>query len=97
MQVVGLGNYTLPETRHSVGMLVVDCLGKILGADWQFNRGSMGHLAVMEVNNQWLILLKPTVVMNLNGKSIARTGTCNATDFFVDLIHLLKEAFSKSC
>ena len=74
LQVVGLGNYILPDTRHSVGMLVVDCLGKQLGATWQFNRKSMGHLAVTKMNDQQLILLKPTVVMNLNGKSISRAG-----------------------
>jgi len=73
--VVGLGNYTLPDTRHSVGMLVVDCLSKQLGAAWQFNRRSMGHLAATTMNNHKLILLKPTVAMNINGKSIARTGT----------------------
>jgi len=72
--VVGLGNYTLPDTRHSVGMLVVDCLSKQLGAAWQFNRRSMGHLAATTMNNHKLILLKPTVAMNINGKSIARTA-----------------------
>ena len=34
----------------------------------------MGHLAVTIVDNQQLILLKPTVLMNINGRSIARTG-----------------------
>ena len=75
LQVVGLGNYILPDTRHSVGMLVVDCLGKQLGTTWQFNKKSMGHLAVTKMNDQRLILLKPTVVMNVNGKSIVRAGT----------------------
>lgn len=78
-----MGNFTLPDTRHSVGMLVVDCLGKQLGAAWQFNRISMGHLAVTKLNNQQLILLKPTVAMNVNGKSIARTGTVHAQEVWV--------------
>ena len=74
LQVVGLGNYTLPNTRHSVGMLVVDCLSQQLGASWQFNRRSLGHVAVTKVNNHQLIMLKPTLAMNVNGKSISRTG-----------------------
>ena len=74
LQVVGLGNYTLPNTRHSVGMLVVDCLSQQLGASWQFNRRSLGHVAVTKVNNRQLIMLKPTLAMNVNGKSISRTG-----------------------
>ena len=74
LQVVGLGNYTLPNSRHSVGMLVVDCLSQQLGASWQFNRRSMGHVAVTKVNNHQLIMLKPTLAMNVNGKSISRTG-----------------------
>ena len=74
LQVVGLGNYTLPNTRHSVGMLVVDCLSQQLDASWQFNRRSLGHVAVTKVNNHQLIMLKPTLAMNVNGKSISRTG-----------------------
>ena len=71
---MGLGNHSLPDTRHSVGMLVVDCLARQLGAIWHFNRRSIGHLAVTNVNDQEIILLKPTVAMNINGRSIARTG-----------------------
>ena len=55
-------------------MLVVDCLARHLGAIWHFNSRSIGHLAVMNVDNQEIILLKPTVAMNINGRSIARTG-----------------------
>ena len=75
VQVVGLGNLSLPDTRHSVGMLVVDCLAKCLGATWHFNRRSLGHLAVTKVDNQELILLKPSVAMNINGRSISKAGT----------------------
>lgn len=74
LQVVGLGNHSLPDTRHSVGMLVVDCLARHLGAIWHFNSRSIGHLAVTNVDDQEIILLKPTVAMNINGRSIARTG-----------------------
>ena len=69
-----MGNHCLPDTRHSVGMLVVDCLAKHLGATWSLNARSMGHLAVTKMDNQQIILLKPTVLMNINGRSIAKTG-----------------------
>lgn len=55
-------------------MLVVDCLAKHLGATWHLNMRSMGHLAVTKMDNQQIILLKPTVLMNINGRSIAKTG-----------------------
>lgn len=74
-QVVGLGNYILPDTRHSIGMLVVDCLSKRLGAVWQFNKKLLGHSAVTEMNDGQLILFKPSVAMNINGRSIGRAGT----------------------
>ncbi|XP_067017167.1 peptidyl-tRNA hydrolase-like isoform X1 [Acropora muricata] len=73
--IVGLGNHILPDTRHSVGMFLVDCLGKQLAASWQFDRKSMGHIATTKINGQQLILLKPTVAMNLNGNSILKTAT----------------------
>ncbi|CAH3018861.1 unnamed protein product [Porites evermanni] len=86
--VVGLGNYTLPNTRHSVGMLVVDCLSQQLGTSWQFNRRSLGHVAVTKVNNRQLIMLKPTLAMNVNGKSISRTAAMfNVNPCNVILVH----------
>ena len=74
-QVVGLGNLFHPETRYSVGMLVVDTLVKYLGTYGHFNRQSLGYVAVTKVGHQELILLKPSVAMNLNGRSISKVGT----------------------
>ena len=74
-QVVGLGNLFHPETRYSVGMLVVDTLVKYLGIYGHFNRQSLGYVAVTKVGHQELILLKPSVAMNLNGRSISKVGT----------------------
>ena len=80
LQVVGLGNYTLPNTRHSVGMLVVDCLSQQLGASWQFNGRSLGHVAVTKVNNRQLIMLKPTLAMNVNEWQKHFKDRCVLTD-----------------
>ncbi|XP_068726639.1 probable peptidyl-tRNA hydrolase [Montipora capricornis] len=73
--IVGLGNYILRDTRHSVGMLLVDHLGKQLGTAWQLNQRSRSLLAVTKLNGQQLILLKPMVAMNINGKSIVKAVT----------------------
>ena len=74
-QVVGLGNLSHPETHYSVGMLVVDTLAKYLGTYGHFNRQYLGYVAVTKVGHQELILLKPSVAMNLNGRSISKAGT----------------------
>ncbi|PFX15403.1 Sulfotransferase 1C3 [Stylophora pistillata] len=52
--VVGLGNHSLPDTRHSVGMLVVDCLAKYLGTSWHFNKQSL--VTIYNVNPSDVIL-----------------------------------------
>ena len=85
-QVVGLGNLFHPETRYSVGMLVVDTLVKYLGIYGHFNRQSLGYVAVTKVGHQELILLKPSVAMNLNGRSISKVGTL-AVRLFSNLWH----------
>ena len=80
-------------------MLVVDCLAKQLGATWHFNVRSMGHLAVTKVDDQQIILLKPTVLMNINGRSIARTGIYSVTLFITILYSHSWQVniFKKSC
>ncbi|XP_027039854.1 uncharacterized protein LOC113668177 [Pocillopora damicornis] len=56
-------------------MLVVDTLFKYLGTYGHFNRQSLGYVAVTKVGHQELILLKPSVAMNLNGRSISKVVT----------------------
>ena len=85
-QVVGLGNLSHPETRNSVGMLVVDTLAKYLGTYGHFNRQYLGYVAVTKVGHQELILLKPSAAMNLNGRSISKVGTL-AVRLFSNLWH----------
>ena len=67
----------MPNTRHSVGMFVADSLAKQLGAVWHFNQRCLGYVAVAEMMKQQVVILKPKLLMNLNGRSIARTGQSN--------------------
>ena len=64
----------MPSTRHSVGMRVVDGLARRLGTKWQYNGRCLGYLAVAQVNSRQVVLLKPKMAMNLNGRSVVRAG-----------------------
>ena len=70
--MVGLGNHDLPGTRHSVGMSVVDHLASQLGATWKYNKQCIGYVAVSHMEGQQVVLLKPKLAMNINGRSIGR-------------------------
>ncbi|NXY52092.1 PTH hydrolase, partial [Ceuthmochares aereus] len=71
--VVGLGNYGLRGTRHSVGMAVLDRLARqLLVADgWQVDRRCCADVALAAAHDLELVLLKPRRFMNLNGLSVA--------------------------
>ncbi|KAF8335876.1 peptidyl-tRNA hydrolase, partial [Cantharellus anzutake] len=68
--VVGLGNYTHPCTRHSVGQSVVESLAARLGINLKDDRSTIldGHVKPIHVN---LVLVKPRLLMNVSGKSVA--------------------------
>ncbi|KAL1916367.1 uncharacterized protein VTP21DRAFT_5984 [Calcarisporiella thermophila] len=36
--LVGLGNWSMPRTRHSIGMTLIDYLAESLGTTWQMDR-----------------------------------------------------------
>ncbi|KAG0057671.1 peptidyl-tRNA hydrolase protein 1 [Gryganskiella cystojenkinii] len=46
--VVGLGNYTHPNTRHSVGMMVVDAIAQRFNAGWYKKREWEADLATVQ-------------------------------------------------
>jgi PTH1 family peptidyl-tRNA hydrolase len=68
--VAGLGNPG-PEyaaTRHNVGFMVADELGRRLGASW---RGKFsGELAETRLDEARIALLKPQTYMNESGRSV---------------------------
>lgn len=83
-QVVGLGNPGMEATRHSVGMAVLGAFAARLGvADhWRGDKHVSGEVIVSEVEHTHVVLLRPRLLMNVSGVSVAKAGevTVCATD-----------------
>lgn len=75
-QVVGLGNTGMEETRHSVGMAVLGALATRLGVAnrWRGDKHVSGEVIVSEVDHTHVVLLRPRLLMNINGVSVAKAG-----------------------
>src|SRR5476649_882302 len=70
--IVGLGNPG-PEhlvTRHNAGFWFVDLLARRHGGEFRDYRKYSGETARITVNEQEIILLKPTTYMNRSGLSV---------------------------
>ena len=74
LQIVGLGNFDMPQTRHSVGMQVVDKLANCLHTCFHREKECAGCVATASLNGLDLVLLKPKMPMNVNGTSVRKTG-----------------------
>ncbi len=63
-------------SRHSVGMAVLTTLAKRLGApdSWRSDRQVSGEVIVTQLQDIQLILLRPKLLMNINGVSVAKAG-----------------------
>ncbi|XP_075903242.1 peptidyl-tRNA hydrolase [Nelusetta ayraudi] len=74
--VVGLGNPGMEATRHSVGMAVLGALATRLGvADaWRGDKHVSGEVIVSEVDHTHVVLLRPRLLMNINGVSVAKAA-----------------------
>ncbi|KAF9237568.1 peptidyl-tRNA hydrolase [Melanogaster broomeanus] len=72
--VVGLGNLPFPNTRHSVGHLIVDALAQRFGIRLTTNRalgGITGRSNVLLGDlNVDLTLFKPKPLMNISGPAV---------------------------
>ena len=68
--VVGLGNIgaEYQGTRHNIGFTVVDALVREAGVSFTTQR--YGDVAQMRVENQQLVVLKPSTYMNLSGEAV---------------------------
>lgn len=73
--IVGLGNFDMPQTRHSVGMQVVDKLADCLHTCFHREKECAGCVATARLNGLDLVLLKPKMPMNVNGTSVRKTVT----------------------
>ncbi|KAM4877384.1 peptidyl-tRNA hydrolase isoform 2-T2 [Thomomys bottae] len=74
--VAGLGNPGLPGTRHSVGMAVLGQLARRLGVadSWTRDRRCVADLALAPLGDAQLVLLRPRLLMNVNGRSVAQAA-----------------------
>lgn len=63
-------------TRHSVGMAVLGALAARLGvADrWRGDRRVFGEVILSEFQDTGVVLLRPRLLMNVNGVSVAKAG-----------------------
>lgn len=79
-------------TRHSVGMAVLGALAARLGvADrWRGDKYVSGEVILSEVQQTHVVLLRPRLLMNVNGVSVAKAGEIIgfSLDKFVILLYI---------
>ncbi|XP_060739250.1 probable peptidyl-tRNA hydrolase [Tachysurus vachellii] len=75
--VVGLGNPGMNGTRHSVGMAVVAALAETLQVSdqWKPDRHVSGEVIVTAFQDTQIVLLRPKLLMNVNGVSVAKAAS----------------------
>jgi PTH1 family peptidyl-tRNA hydrolase len=82
-QLVGLGNVPLPDTRHNVGMMVLDSIAKHHNLSWTTHAAWDADIAqkVLSVESDGkqteykITLLKPNKTMNISGSCVSEAGT----------------------
>lgn len=74
--VVGLGNPGMEGSRHSVGMAVLGALAARLGvADgWRGDKHVSSEVIVSEIQDTQVVLLRPKLLMNVNGVSVTKAA-----------------------
>lgn len=79
-QIVGLGNFDRPTTRHSVGMQIVNRLAAHFGAKWSKSQEAQSYVArktltLFPTESRFeIIFMKSVFPMNANGKSVRKAG-----------------------
>ncbi len=70
--IVGLGNPGLlyKSTRHNVGFMFVDEIVKFYQGKWVVDKKKRLEEAIIKINNEKLILVKPLTYMNLSGEAV---------------------------
>ena len=68
--IAGLGNIgdEYANTRHNIGFITADALVHTAGIS--FKSGRYASVAKMRVKNRWLVVIKPSIYMNLSGKAV---------------------------
>jgi len=70
--IVGLGNpgKQYVKTRHNIGFEILDDLASKHDLKLQEKRKLNGLIAITEIEQNMVVLLKPTTYMNLSGKAV---------------------------
>mgnify|MGYP003290208518 CR=1 FL=1 len=73
--VVGLGNVGKPysNSRHNVGFIALDAILKDLGLNIEGNSFD-GDFVVATINDQKVMFIKPTTLMNLSGNCVGQVA-----------------------
>jgi hypothetical protein len=96
LQVVGLGNLHggYSQTRHSVGIIVLDHLAQLLkSSEWERHGPAFVTQSVLNIEEEsdpdgiLLTLVKPRLPMNVNGKCVQPIGI----RFFVLIFTILND------
>ena len=64
----------MKSMRHSVGNLVVNGLASALGLSWRVEGKCRGYICEIDNDKDHFVLLKPRLLMNINGRSVIKTG-----------------------
>ncbi|MGD9605188.1 MAG: aminoacyl-tRNA hydrolase [Bacilli bacterium] len=74
--IVGLGNPGLryKKTRHNVGFMFVDSFLKAVKQKATMNKGLKAEIALVNFQNEKLIVMKPQTFMNLSGEAVYLTA-----------------------
>lgn len=70
--IVGLGNpgTEYAKTRHNFGWMMLDRLARDLGASWQTKTKFQSQVAETAIDDEKILLVKPTTFYNLSGIAI---------------------------
>lgn len=70
--IVGLGNIgkKYDQTRHNIGFMTVDAMADKLGLTFKQEANHQALIATGLVNNEKVLLVKPTTYMNLSGETV---------------------------
>ncbi len=70
--IAGLGNPGLKyrNTRHNVGFCLIDLLAKSFDSEWKTESRFQAKTAIVYIENQKILLLKPLTFMNESGISL---------------------------
>ena len=81
--VVGLGNPgpAYARTRHNVGFMSADELGRRAGARWTKARGARAEVMTATLEDQSVVLAKPQTFMNNSGDAVAPLIRMNRVPF----------------